>query len=256
MTTIRTLLLLSMMCSLMESAEAGRSRGDSGPPSTPVLTAPTSSMSGSFTLSWSSANGDGVIYTIQESLNDGAFSTVITTRYEGSDSRSYDGTNKVVFQAQACSTAGGCSPWSSPRTVLTGSVSEPIPYDQQLLLEYNVRTGDFDSDGYNDILIERITEGPPDGSFQTTVLEGTAGGVIAKVPSANEINVARSFPSNPQITAGVSDNNFDGFADIVLSGLGSLGSSSYIEDSLILYASGKPYRSQPKGLKFLDEDYA
>jgi len=189
-------------------------------------------------------------------MNDGPFSTVITTRYEGSDTRTYDGANKVVFKAQACSTAGGCSPWSNPRTVLTGSVSEPIPYDQQLLLEYNVRTGDFDSDGYNDILIERITEGPPDGSFQTTILEGTAGGVVAKVPTANEVNVARSFPSNPQVTAGVSDNNFDGFADIVLSGLGSLGSSSYIKDSLILYASGKPYQSQPKGLKFLDEDYA
>ena len=119
--------------------------------------------------------------------------------------------------------------------------------------------GDFDGNGKPDVLIDRITPGPVDGSFQTAILHAHASnGALGLVsdPTWSQIQSARGFPTNPNIKVGRADGNFDGFVDLILEGLPSLGSlPSYQHDHLILYASGKAGQSSPKGIKFLGNDY-
>ncbi|MDW2981379.1 MAG: hypothetical protein WBG81_09410 [Rhodanobacter sp.] len=84
------------------------------PPTTaPTISAPASSASGSYTVSWSGIAGP-VSYTLQEQVNGGAWTTVQTNALT-SWSTSSRGNGSYGYRVQACN-AGGCGPWSSTGT--------------------------------------------------------------------------------------------------------------------------------------------
>lgn len=84
------------------------------PPTTaPTISAPASSASGSYTVSWSGVPGP-VSYTLQEQVNGGAWATVQangTTSWGASGK----GNGSYGYRVQACN-VGGCGPWSSTGT--------------------------------------------------------------------------------------------------------------------------------------------
>jgi YD repeat-containing protein len=84
------------------------------PSSAPSLTVPSSSNSGSYTVSWSAVTGAST-YTLQQQLNGGAWSTIQATS-STSDSVSGEGNGSYGYQVQACN-AGGCGSWSGVGTV-------------------------------------------------------------------------------------------------------------------------------------------
>jgi hypothetical protein len=89
------------------------------PPGTPTISAPASSNTGSYTVSWS-AVGTATGYNFQEQVNGGAW----TTTYSGPGtgmSVGGKGDGTYGYQVQACN-AGGCSAWSA-----TASVSVALP---------------------------------------------------------------------------------------------------------------------------------
>lgn len=131
----------------------------------------------------------------------------------------------------------------------------PDSYADQLQYEYEVRTGDFDGNGYTDILVDRLTPAYLDGSMQTVIVEGSASGTSVKVPTQGELADARMYPTNSNVELGGTDRNFDGYADLMVMGLESLSSPSYPYDCLILYAPAKGGVAQPMGHKFIDDEF-
>jgi len=80
------------------------------PASAPSLSAPSSSNTGSYTVSWTGVSG-ATSYNLQEQVNSGAWSTI----YSGttlSDAMSGHANGTYGYRVQACN-AGGCSGWSA-----------------------------------------------------------------------------------------------------------------------------------------------
>jgi hypothetical protein len=84
------------------------------PSSAPSISAPGSSTSGSYTVSWTGVSG-ATSYTLQEQVNGGSWSVVQT-----GSATSWGASGKTNatygYIVQACN-AGGCGPWSSVANV-------------------------------------------------------------------------------------------------------------------------------------------
>jgi hypothetical protein len=104
------------------------------PGSSPSLSAPSNSSTGSYTVSWTGVSG-ATSYTLQEQVNGGGWSTI---QASGATSKaiSAKGNGTYGYRAQACN-AGGCGGWSAaksttvllpPTTPGTPSVSSSGPY--------------------------------------------------------------------------------------------------------------------------------
>ena len=84
------------------------------PPTTaPTISAPASSATGSYTVSWSGVPGP-VSYTLQEQVNGGSWATVQTNGLT-SWSTSGRSNGSYGYRVQACN-VGGCGPWSGTGT--------------------------------------------------------------------------------------------------------------------------------------------
>ena len=84
------------------------------PPSTaPTLSAPGSSTSGSYTVSWGVVSA-ATSYILQEQVNGGTWTTIQNSSAT-SKAISGKGSGTYGYKAQACN-AGGCGPWSSTGT--------------------------------------------------------------------------------------------------------------------------------------------
>ncbi|QRP64039.1 fibronectin type III domain-containing protein [Rhodanobacter sp. FDAARGOS 1247] len=83
------------------------------PVSAPSLTAPASSASGSYTVSWSGVPGP-VSYTLQEQVNGGSWATI---QNNGTTSKAISGkgNGSYGYRVQACNVSG-CGPWSATDT--------------------------------------------------------------------------------------------------------------------------------------------
>ncbi len=83
------------------------------PGSSPTLSVPGSSTTGSYTVSWTGVSG-ATSYTLQEQLGGGAWTTVANgAATSWGASGKANGT--YGYQVQACN-VGGCGPWSAPST--------------------------------------------------------------------------------------------------------------------------------------------
>ncbi len=205
---------------------------------------------GTFLLSWETVSNANR-YVLQRRVNSGGWSSV----YDGSATFRQESAlaqGSYEYRAKACD-GGYCSDWGYVFSLEV--VPSPDTYSEQLAYEYEIRTGDFDGDGDIDILVERTTPGAIDGSMQTAVIEATPTGLQAVVPTPSELAVARTYPIDTDITAGGTDRNFDGYADIILIGLEALNSPSYPVDCLILYASGRHGTATPAGVRLIDDEY-
>ncbi|MEL6300074.1 MAG: hypothetical protein AAFR07_00375 [Pseudomonadota bacterium] len=123
---------------------------------------------------------------------------------------------------------------------------------------YMIRTGDFDANGFEDILIERIGGDPNDGTLVTTILYNDGAQFSAILPSPSQLSGAQQFSENPNIQVAPSDENHDGYADLILQGIdairnGALTPSGYSIEELIIYASGQSGVKQPLGVKMIDD---
>jgi len=141
--------------------------------------------------------------------------------------------------------------WSS---IINPGSANPHPLSTQFDYDFEVRTGDFDGNGYHDILIDRLTPGAVDGSIQTTVLAQNAGGFAAEIPSPSELSTARSFPINSNIELRQTDLNFDGYADIIVEALQTLSQFPTLDDPHIMYASATNGIAAPQHNSAMDDN--
>jgi len=100
------------------------------PASAPSLSAPSSSNTGSYTVSWTGISG-ATSYNLQEQVNSGAWSTI----YSGTGtSRAFSGkANNTLYgyRVNACN-AGGCSAWSVTASVQVSVLPVPTNVHQTL----------------------------------------------------------------------------------------------------------------------------
>jgi len=231
------------------------------------LTGSPNPNTGDYTISWTAISVTGIDdgYRLLESTNGGSTWSKTYVAYGTSKSFANKPAGAYTYKLRRCSLV---NQWGEPLpqcndsgfgniTVYVDDPTLPVAdaYYEQLQYEYEVRTGDFDYNGFTDILIDRLTPGLVDGSMQTVIIEGGVGGQTLVIPTSSELSNARTFPLNSDIKPGGSDQNYDGYADILLMGLDALNSPAFPYDCLILYASGKSGVAQPLGHQFMDEDY-
>jgi len=208
----------------------------------------TSSNGGSFVLQWNREQ-DANLYPVYQSYNFGPYSLV----QQGSSRTfvSFEKPNGTYLYTIGVCDASSCAPSTSPIhqvTVTGSSSSQPDPLREQLLDVFRARTGDFNGDGLEDVLIERTTPSLfVDGSSQTTILQQTSnGGLQPVVPSAGQLNNAMSYPINDNILIGNKDYNIDAFADQMITGLSA--AIGVAEDNYLMFAPARQGVSAPLGL--------
>lgn len=154
-----------------------------------------------------------------------------------------------IFFSQVCSTI-------SSRQLYVVSPASPNPPDDlsaQIQYEYELRSGDFDSDGDIDVLVDRLTPGGVDGSLRTLILKQSPGfDFVTDLPTTAELNVARSYPVNSSLNANPTDFNYDGYADLYITGFSTISSS--LEDEYVVFASGENSVANPLGIAKMDDE--
>ncbi len=149
---------------------------------------------------------------------------------------------------QSCSTLG-----NTFTVVVSGVAAGPASAYKQAEYLYQFRTGDFDGNGRQDVLMDRTTVGPIDGSMRTVILSQNANQTLtAKVPTAAELATARSYPLNSNISNKPTDLNVDGFTDQMISGLGLLGVATPM---YVVFAPGTRGGSAPLGVRAMDDSF-
>ena len=213
------------------------------------ISGPTSSSTSSYTLSWTPPSF-GTSQGVAEVGTGQSWNTSPFTVTRSNGTYTYEQGTCIVFPfGSTCVTI-------DTHTVVVNAAPPPQPESlhAQTMYDYEIRTGDFDSNGYDDILIERMTPSSgPDGSMQTTILEQNAGGLSTKIPSQQEINTARTYPINPNIDTMPSDMNHDGYADILLTGVEII--NQVLTNDWVMYAPGTPGFAGPLGLTAMDSAF-
>jgi len=209
--------------------------------------------SGTFVLDWVSEAGADA-YPVYMSYNYGPYSLVSAedrTRFYARGKK--NGT--YLFTVGACN-ATTCAPSTSPvKQVIVSGNSNPRPdtYHEQLLDEYEVRTGDFNGDTRRDILIDRMTPGQfIDGSIQSTILYQNADKTFsASTPSGGQLQHARSYPIDNAVDVDRGDENFDGYMDLILNGLDVAIGNGVLQQTV--FAPANPGQSTPANVLALTD---
>lgn len=99
-------------------------------PAIPTVSVPTGTINGPYTVSWTAPTG-ATAYTVQESLNGGAWSTIASTTTATSLSRPGTTTGSYTYHVEA-SDAYGTAGWSTTSAAVTvntayGVVPSPVP---------------------------------------------------------------------------------------------------------------------------------
>ncbi len=108
------------------------------PTSAPTLTAPASSVTGSYAVSWTGVSG-AASYNLQQRVNSGSWTTVQASAATGW-SASGEASGSYAYQGQACN-AVGCGPWSATGTTMV--TLPPIPGAPALTVPANNGTGSY-----------------------------------------------------------------------------------------------------------------
>ncbi len=140
------------------------------------------------------------------------------------------------------------------RVAVGSSVPALDPLDTQLRYRYETRVGDANADGRLDVFVNRTAGGQAGNGTvdKLLLLQNGAGGFSALVPSSTQLTAARSWPSSA-IRVTLRDFNVDGFADVLLKGIGAAVGTASIPNQIV-YASGQLLSLQPRGVRAVDAD--
>ena len=135
-------------------------------------------------------------------------------------------------------------------TVTVGPTASPEPLSTQLLYRYDTRYGDGNGDGLTDLFVRRVAGGAAgNGAIDTVMLLQSGGGRFTSVvPSAAQAAVASGWPQ-AAVQVVLQDFNVDGFADLLIKGIGNTIGGALNE---IVYAPGRAGALQPLGVRAVD----
>jgi hypothetical protein len=127
-----------------------------------AITGPTSSIDGNFSLSWN--------YQLREVSSSGS----LLANYPGSSWSFSRSPGNYYFKEEDCTwipyIGNVCYTVSTLQVSVSVNGSFPEGAREQSEYDYQIRSGDFDSNGLVDLYVERLTAGPADGSMQSNIV--------------------------------------------------------------------------------------
>jgi len=224
------------------------------PPSAPATS------SGSYQVTWQS---QGAITYLEEKVGaSGAWTTLSNTQYLISGTNYYMNFNKpsgeYSYRLSILYTSYyGGSYWAYSAETRVVVPSGPPPQVDTLQVHnthgYEVRRGDFNNDGLQDLYVNRTSGGQPgNGALERFILQQVAGGNFSTVyPSASQAATAAGWPV-VTVNIGLEDINLDGYADMVLGQLANVIGGT---NDQVVYAPAQLYGTLPKGIKPVDSSF-
>lgn len=221
-------------------------------PSLAVISGPTTSTSGQFSLSWESG------LTLREVSSTGA---ILNTWTGSSTSLSKPVSGTYYFQEIWC----GHIPFSGYMcysidthnvTVNIGpsGASYPESLTDQAGYEYRLRSGDFDNNGRTDVLVERISAGPVGGSMQSYIVWNNSNDTISTASLSGSPYATNALNASLDGTLNLLQTsiNADGYVDHILERVDQVLGSQF-QQELAVYAPGtEANKLQPSGSHQID----
>ena len=143
-------------------------------------------------------------------------------------------------------------------TTGVGTPGSPYPENagKQAGYEFVFRSGDFVNTGRVDVLVERIENGPVDGSMQSYIIYQHANGVLhTKKPVGSQLAYARTFPVNNTLNLMPGDINADGYTDHMIEGLKAVMGSAVVDEYIVFAAGSSADKTKPLGTAEINDDF-
>jgi len=143
-------------------------------------------------------------------------------------------------------------------TTGVGTPGSPYPENagKQAGYEFVFRSGDFVNTGRVDVLVERIENGPVDGSMQSYIIYQHANGVLhTKKPVGSQLAHARTFPVNNTLNLMPGDINADGYTDHMIEGLKAVMGSAVVDEYIVFAAGSSADKTKPLGTAEINDDF-
>ena len=208
------------------------------PPLPPELYAPIApaATTTSFTVSWQSTSG--YLCKLSEKVNDGVWASLSNTSSPTNTITLTRAIGKYAYQLTCIGLPGGGSVGPVTSVAVVATIPSLDPLDAQLGYQFQVRTGDIDSDGKKDIYLKRTSGGNANnGVIDKTILTQNNDGhfEVLQDPTSGQFSTAGGWPISASVTAVVNDFNVDGRVDVLLKNLDTVISNV---DDQIIFSSG------------------
>ena len=219
-----------------------------------VISGPTASSNGQFTLTWASGS------ILREVSSSGA----VLDTWTGTSAHIHKSSSGTYyFQETWCGTipfAGYvCYPTDAHEVYVSNGngASYPQSLRDQGSYEYRLRSGDFDSNGRTDVLVERLAAGPADGSMQSYIVWNNTNGTISttSLNGSPWASIARNAPINNTLNLLQTDINADGFVDHMIERVNQVMGSN-LQQQLAVFAPGADTdKTRPQGNRQVDANF-
>ena len=220
----------------------------SGPP-----TVSAGSASGNFTVTYSGS----VTWFLEEKVGEGSWTVLDASA--GKSSVQFSGKSNGVYYYRVAQ-LGMSGSWfisyhySSEITVIVGNAPELDNLADQANYQFQLRQGDLNGDGRKDLYIKRSSGGNSDsGVLYETLLVQQSDKTYqpASNPTSAQLSSGRSWSLfSPTLVLG--DYNVDGYIDLFIKGMSSLGSG--INDQLV-FSSGQAYNGKAQASTAVDAEF-
>ena len=224
------------------------------PPAPYELYSPTTPdfIVGGYTVDWQDTTGS--ICWLSERVNNGSWTTVPNTYSPTKTVTLSRSVGTYDYQVACIDDYGGVlGPVSTVGVVSSMPTLDSL--DIQLGYQFQIRTGDLNSDGKKDIYLKRTSGGNAnDGVIDKTILTQNADGDfnVVENPTSGQLSTAAGWPVASATSAVVNDFNVDGRVDVLLKNLDSTISSV---DDQIVFSTGEFFKGAAQAATSIDFEF-
>lgn len=224
------------------------------PPAPYELYSPTTPdfIVGGYTVDWQDTTGS--ICWLSERVNNGSWTTVPNTYSPTKTVTLSRSVGTYDYQVACIDDYGGVlGPVSTVGVVSSMPTLDSL--DVQLGYQFQIRTGDLNSDGKKDIYLKRTSGGNAnDGVIDKTILTQNADGDfnVVENPTSGQLSTAAGWSVASATSAVVNDFNVDGRVDVLLKNLDSTISSV---DDQIVFSTGEFFKGAAQAATSIDFEF-
>jgi hypothetical protein len=207
---------------------------------------------GGYSVDWQDTTGS--ICWLSERVNNGSWTTVPNTYSPTKTVTLSRSVGTYDYQVACIDDYGGVlGPVSTVGVVSSMPTLDSL--DIQLGYQFQIRTGDLNSDGKKDLYVKRTSGGNANnGVIDKTILTQNTDGDfdVVKNPTSGQFSAAGGWPIASAVDAVVNDFNVDGRVDVLLKNLDSTVSNV---DDQILFSSGQFFKGVAQAATSMDFEF-